>query len=580
MPLILAIESDRRQASQLTAIVRNRLHAELVIGESAERALAALGQRVPDLILTSALLSPRDESALGERLRALDGAAAHVQTLTIPVLASASGRGGSRASGVLSALRRDKGKPVATAEGCDPAVFAEQCKEYLERAATEREAFAEQAMARQSAAAAKAKAEPAKSESVVKPKHEPSAPKPTQQEWTVQSKDSETTEADSFVVPAPEFAPATEYNQQAPTYTPPSEYERPAPTYTPPVSDYNRPAPVYTPPPATFARSGYDATSVIPDYAHPNAEWETEANEPVAAAAQPEPIVLPEPPLVTPKAESTRKRSRKLTDDVDGPASLLAAVAALEAEEQVRTEPVVAPRVESHVDLVKPPTASTAPVVQKSVAATPEPDVDVDEFDLSSLLDNVSSGKRAHAPVEENDAAIEVYEIDTTREWAALDSILAETAAATSAASMAPPPAPAPVTLQPEQEAAPQPAAAKPWSDILEALKRDAEQLPPLPDPSIVINNDHETSQDNGQDNSQDANHDEQADVAAAADSSRADAAGKKKKKKTTKNGSPAQDEWGFFDPDQCGFAALIEKLEEITDKDEKPTPRRTATDR
>jgi hypothetical protein len=46
-----------------------------------------------------------------------------------------------------------------------------------------------------------------------------------------------------------------------------------------------------------------------------------------------------------------------------------------------------------------------------------------------------------------------------------------------------------------------------------------------------------------------------------------------KRKRRRTKN-TPAQDEWGFFDPDQCGFAALIEKLEEITEKDEKPTPR------
>src|SRR5262249_14860625 len=119
-----------------------------VLGESAERALAALGQRVPDLILTSALLSPKDENALGERLRTLDGAAAHVQTLTIPVLASSSGRGSSRAAGMLSALRRDKGKqPTVALDGCDPAVFAEQCKEYLERAETERAALAEKAAA-------------------------------------------------------------------------------------------------------------------------------------------------------------------------------------------------------------------------------------------------------------------------------------------------------------------------------------------------------------------------------------------------------------------------------------------------
>jgi hypothetical protein len=67
---------------------------------------------------------------------------------------------------------------------------------------------------------------------------------------------------------------------------------------------------------------------------------------------------------------------------------------------------------------------------------------------------------------------------------------------------------------------------------------------------------------------------------AAAPAPSVSDAAGQEqaaadaKKKKRAKS-SPAQDEWGFFDPDQCGFAALIEKLEEITDKDDPPSPRR-----
>src|SRR5206468_4642728 len=84
MPLILAIEPDRDQATQVNAIVRGRLRAELVLEASAERALAELGDRVPDLILTAALLSPKDEAALAERLRALDSAAAHVHTLTIP----------------------------------------------------------------------------------------------------------------------------------------------------------------------------------------------------------------------------------------------------------------------------------------------------------------------------------------------------------------------------------------------------------------------------------------------------------------------------------------------------------------
>ena len=58
------------------------------LGDSAESALRALGERVPDVILTSALLSPRDEAVVAGWLRALDAAAAHVQTLTIPVFAS------------------------------------------------------------------------------------------------------------------------------------------------------------------------------------------------------------------------------------------------------------------------------------------------------------------------------------------------------------------------------------------------------------------------------------------------------------------------------------------------------------
>jgi hypothetical protein len=29
--------------------------------------------------------------------------------------------------------------------------------------------------------------------------------------------------------------------------------------------------------------------------------------------------------------------------------------------------------------------------------------------------------------------------------------------------------------------------------------------------------------------------------------------------------GKPVQDEWGFFDPEQCGFAALLAKLDEVT---------------
>lgn len=139
MALILAIESDKRQVNYLTAMVRGKLHAELVLGDTAEGALDRLGDRVPDLILTSALLSPRDEQALGDRLRRLNGVAAHVQMLTMPVFAQPSRPAQGSRGGMLSALLGDRGQAAAP-DGCDPAVFAEQCKEYLRRSAEEREA--------------------------------------------------------------------------------------------------------------------------------------------------------------------------------------------------------------------------------------------------------------------------------------------------------------------------------------------------------------------------------------------------------------------------------------------------------
>src|SRR5262249_61079044 len=40
---------------------------------------------------------------------------------------------------------------------------------------------------------------------------------------------------------------------------------------------------------------------------------------------------------------------------------------------------------------------------------------------------------------------------------------------------------------------------------------------------------------------------------------------------------APVQDEWGFFDPHQCGFAALLEKLDQITDTDDDVNGRRPA---
>src|SRR3974390_1645196 len=120
MALILAIEADRRQAALLASISR-RVGAELVIAPTAERGLQAIDGRVPDLILTSALLSPRDDAAIAARLRELDTAASYVQMLTIPVLAKTSRR--TATGGLLGRLRSTTARTAAPA-GCDPTLFA------------------------------------------------------------------------------------------------------------------------------------------------------------------------------------------------------------------------------------------------------------------------------------------------------------------------------------------------------------------------------------------------------------------------------------------------------------------------
>src|SRR5262245_47940818 len=140
MSLILAIEPNKNQAHQLSTLVRTHLKAELVTAPTAAAALNALGDRIPDVVLTPALFSPRDEQALIERLRQLGADGSHLQTLAIPRLASAS-----KGSGGMLGRKKEKGESEV---GCDPAVFADQIRIYLQRASVDRRAQASEAAAR------------------------------------------------------------------------------------------------------------------------------------------------------------------------------------------------------------------------------------------------------------------------------------------------------------------------------------------------------------------------------------------------------------------------------------------------
>ena len=128
MALVLAVEPNSSQGSTLQTILRDHAGAEVLVVDSKESALSALNDNVPDLLLVSALLSPRDEEDLLDRLKSLPNAT-HSQTLTIPQLRSEAPSTEPR----FSMFRRRRSEPVP--DGCDPELFAREVSDYLQRAA-------------------------------------------------------------------------------------------------------------------------------------------------------------------------------------------------------------------------------------------------------------------------------------------------------------------------------------------------------------------------------------------------------------------------------------------------------------
>src|SRR5262245_29839205 len=132
-PLVLAIEPDHRQASIVKRIVREKVLADVTVVDSRDAAVEAMRTKMPDVLLLSALLSPRDEDELFAHLRTLRDAE-HLQTHTIPQLASTiDGDDDDRPKGLLSAFRRRKNSGAATV-GCDPDLFADEIRTYLKHA--------------------------------------------------------------------------------------------------------------------------------------------------------------------------------------------------------------------------------------------------------------------------------------------------------------------------------------------------------------------------------------------------------------------------------------------------------------
>jgi len=434
MSLILAIEPDRRQASVLASIGR-KLGAELIIADHAEEALASLGSRVPDLILTSALLSPKDESALAARLRELDDAAAHVQTVTIPVLAK-PGKRSSSSKGLFGMLRGDSGDNVI--EGCAPNVFAEQVNDYLSRAAADKRANEEaRAMGRErpqvpepsqqaasevvrdfqqdSVEPAASGADPWASEPVGNPiTAEPDGPATV----IIQSANV-VIEPTIAVPPAYEHQPVVE--PTPPTYTepPPVAYAEPTPVevYQPPayqpLETYEPPVPTYEPAVAEPAPA-YEAAPIA---------------EPVALEPPPAPVY--EAPAPTPIYEPvTQYEPIAHIDRLEQPAYEAAAQPVETFEPAPISENYSAPPVEPEAIAFQPAATEITPE-----EFTPPEEEESFEIELADKLDVPKPDRHV----------IDTAAFDASKFEAEMQAALAEFEAALAAAEHAPDPVEAPI---------------------------------------------------------------------------------------------------------------------------------------
>ena len=552
MSIILAIEPDRRQAAHVSAIVRHRVGAELILADTTERALDAIGSQVPDLVLVPALLSPQDDAALNAALRVI-AAAAHVRTLTIPVFANSTER--SERGGLLARWRRGRAAEPPTPGGCDPAVFAEQISEYLREAAAERAAVGRSDRIEQKPIAERddvtRTAQPievAPATGLVRPTEIAAAESIAEFEPAPVAAASYVPEPMSVPEPMPAaerpIAAAPESVAEA-TVAPAAE------TCVQPASDvFEEPVFEFAPSPQRVGRppahvaAGSDRieeaeidepgdNELVIDLSGDIAEISPESDEELYDGERVGVYTMPsfdeefmigddEPIAALPHVDAVTQPDTEPALDLTGfeDDETIAAFAAIDPPQPIvrrvaRPDESVAAIVE-----VVPAIADTLEVVPMAARAR-------DDGWISMGIRHVWAWP-----------ALEGVDVEPRSPLAALEAL--------SEALVAPAPLKPPVALpNPHVVPAAPKADHMEWAELIASLRQDIErrrnQPAPVPRPRPP------------------------------APAAVPDDLGQKRRP------TPVQDEWGFFDPHQCGFAALLEKLDQITDTDDDVDGRRPA---
>jgi hypothetical protein len=473
MAIVLAIEPDRRQAAHLSAILKHQVDAELVIADTTEGALDAIGNRVPDLVLVPALLSPQDDAALAAALRVI-AVAAHVRTLTIPVLAS--GVKHTPVSGMLAKWRK-KGAASPEPDGCDPAVFGEQISAYLKEAAAER----------------------------------------------AQLEEDELLNSQRIATPAPMATMEPELQSYTPSPVVYTEEVHLQPSYDSWSMEPERQP--YSPAPVVYTEEAH----LQPSYD----SWSVEAE------AVPAPI---DDPIEESSMDSVEEPVLDLSNDLDEISETMSTesfdgepVGVYTITEEADTAvfdafdlmpgllepPSIKEEVEAALDQIAASGSAPAPRApaerQRPTLVRVNP-ARLEPASVEPAAEQIVSVERTDSPRADITPWVPMY-LTPGRMWPPLEGVPAETPAARSE--------------QPD------------WIELVASLRQDLERR--RTDPAAV------------------------AEPIAIRPSDGATATTHrlvKKPRPQVRKANPVQDEWGFFDPERCGFSTLLAKLEEITEED------------
>ncbi|HET7219583.1 MAG TPA: hypothetical protein VFJ02_16115, partial [Vicinamibacterales bacterium] len=139
MAHIIAIEADHKRRRLLATLIREYVQAEVKVVDSVAAALDLMRQKLPDLVLTPALLAPKDSADLIAYVKEVD--APYVQLVTLPaldMLADAPQEQTGRLRALLPGFRR---RPAPVAPQYDRAMVGAQIADALESAREARDEY-------------------------------------------------------------------------------------------------------------------------------------------------------------------------------------------------------------------------------------------------------------------------------------------------------------------------------------------------------------------------------------------------------------------------------------------------------